>query len=68
MEKLHKFHKSITPQRVARAVEADDYIGFCRASGHQQENVEGDAHGVTCHNCGRPEVMGAEDLLLEVMP
>jgi len=64
-------HSSITPQRVMRAVQknnrdCDSYIGFCKACGKTANNCEPDARNYTCHKCGKPEVFGAEELLMEI--
>jgi hypothetical protein len=38
--------------------------GFCLACGEWQGEVEPDARRMRCESCGRPEVCGAESLLL----
>lgn len=56
--------KPITEAKLVRAVEADDYKGFCRACGASRGNTEPDARNYPCDNCGRAEVFGAEELLM----
>jgi hypothetical protein len=61
-------HKSITLERVQEIAEeslfgcTDD--GICLACGADAYGVEPDARGYTCEECGNPEVMGAQDLLM----
>lgn len=38
--------------------------GFCLACGEMRENCEPDARKYECDYCGRPQVYGAEELLL----
>lgn len=54
----------VSMARIMRAAEADDNSGFCRACGTHVYGVEPDARGYTCEGCGKPEVYGAEELLL----
>ena len=53
----------ITLDAIIAAVEADDYIGICRACGQECMSVEPDAERYTCESCGKPQVYGAEQLL-----
>lgn len=63
-----KIHKSITPERIAEAVERAntslDNPGFCIACGEDAEGCEPDAEGYECEHCGKRSVYGAEQLLL----
>lgn len=59
-------HPSITPERIANAVSADDNLGFCTACGDDASNVEPDARKYKCHSCGEFAVFGAEELLFHV--
>ncbi len=59
-------HKSITLQRVMRAVKADDYSGFCLACGKKQNNCEPDARDYKCNHCGENKVYGAEEILMMI--
>jgi hypothetical protein len=65
-----ELHKSLTPKRIARAVERGyrtlECPGFCTACGKKAEGIEGDARGYTCEFCERKTVYGAEELLLMV--
>lgn len=38
--------------------------GFCLACGQSQDGVEPDAKRYTCESCGKPNVYGAENLLV----
>ncbi len=50
--------------RIISAVEEDDNIGFCRACGAEHYNIEPDARKYECEECGKPQVYGAEELLM----
>lgn len=58
----------IDTDRLIEAVERSMFDlsspGFCRACGAEVDGVEPDAAGYTCEECGKPEVYGAEQLLL----
>ncbi len=43
-----------------------DNPGFCMACGAEQDDVEPDARGYNCEQCGEDSVYGAEDLVLRV--
>ena len=58
-----KLHKSITPDRIIAAVEANDCLGFCIACGDEAFSVEPDAENYECESCGECQVFGAEQLL-----
>ena len=49
-----------------RAIDEDDNIGFCRVCGAEHTGVEPDAENYDCEACGKPEVFGAEQLLLDI--
>ena len=48
---------------VREAIELDLDIGFCRCCGETAYNVEPDARGYRCNECGEDEVYGLEELL-----
>lgn len=54
----------ISKARVMRAIESGESIGFCLACGADRDGCEPDARGYTCESCGKPEVYGAEEVLL----
>ena len=64
-------HKSITVSRVAKAVERShktlDNPGFCKNCGKSSNSCEPDAENNTCDHCGKNEVFGAEQLLVEMV-
>ncbi len=66
-----KMHESITIERVMDAAKRQmttlDNPGFCLACGHEQEGCEPDMRQGTCESCGEKKVMGAEELLIEMM-
>ncbi len=66
-----RVHDSITEERVLEAVERTmwdlDMPGFCKACGADVGNIEPDADDVECDQCGSPSVIGAEQLLLELV-
>lgn len=49
---------------VMKAVEDDDYRGFCRECGTDAYGVEPDARNYECEDCGMREVFGAEEILI----
>ena len=53
---------------VVEAVERDDYTGFCGGCGAEATNVEPDATGYPCEDCGENKVKGAEMWLLLLCP
>ena len=63
-----KMHPSITPARVANAVEREmtclDNPGFCLKCGNEQEGCEPDARKYECEACGAKAVYGAEEVAL----
>ena len=64
-------HKSLTIERIMEAAERQttslDNPGFCRACGNEQEDCEPDARGYECEACGKNEVYGAAELLMELV-
>jgi predicted RNA-binding Zn-ribbon protein involved in translation (DUF1610 family) len=56
-------HESITDERIIRAVEADDNLGFCLSCGADAQCVEPDARKYECEACGAPAVYGAQECL-----
>ncbi len=63
-----KLHKSITPDRICKAVKRRqttlDNPGFCIACGEDQEGCEPDMRRGECEHCGKSAVYGAEELLM----
>lgn len=66
---LTSIHESITEDRVMDAVEACTYgtenPGFCIACGADHDGCEPDARNYKCYECGKREVYGAEQVMLE---
>lgn len=66
-----KVHPSVTPERVAAAVEREqtslDNPGFCVRCGAEAEGVEPDARRYECESCGEPGVYGASELLISMV-
>jgi hypothetical protein len=64
-------NSKITLKRVENAVKramfGTDNPGFCKACGHEQEGCEPDMEGGTCERCGKPQVTGAANLLVEIV-
>jgi hypothetical protein len=64
-------HKSITAARVIEAVEryhaSLDNPGFCLSCGLEHFGIEPDAENYLCEDCGEPEVMGAEQILIGIV-
>lgn len=56
--------KKISVSRIIRAIEEDNYTGFCVACGSEQGGCEPDARNYECENCGKRSVFGAEELLI----
>lgn len=50
--------------RLQPALDADESLGFCLACGEEADGVEPDARNYTCESCGKPEVFGAEEILI----
>lgn len=69
MPAMHRWHKSITTERVMEAVERGmstlDNHGFCIACGEEAMGCEPDARRYQCESCGENKVYGAEELLIE---
>lgn len=49
---------------IALLEEGDDCTGLCLACGAEASEVEPDAEGYTCEECGKREVAGAEQIVL----
>jgi len=63
-----KLHKSLTENRIVRAVENDNGEGFCVSCGADAENwCEPDMKQERCHGCGEMAVYGAEQLLFHIV-
>lgn len=67
-EKTGKLPTNLNLGMIVDAVERQqttlDNPGFCLHCGMETDNVEPDARGYKCCECGRHEVYGAEELLL----
>jgi len=65
-----RMHVSITEERIADAVQRQhstlDNPGFCISCGTEHDDIEPDAQGDTCAECGAHSVYGAEELLMIV--
>ena len=59
--------RKVSINRIIRAIERDDYIGFCVACGEEQGECEPDARNLKCENCGKHQVFGAEELLVSTV-
>lgn len=64
-----KRHPSLTEERILegaeRAMVSLDNVGFCVACGEEAEGCEPDARNYKCEHCGKLEVFGAEELMLQ---
>lgn len=58
--------KVISLARITRAIESGESRGFCLACGADAYGVEPDATGYPCESCGKLEVYGAEEVLIQV--
>jgi hypothetical protein len=56
----------ISIDQIMEAVEADDNIGLCTASGAEHYGIEPDARKYTCEECGENSVYGAQELLMRL--
>jgi predicted RNA-binding Zn-ribbon protein involved in translation (DUF1610 family) len=56
--------KSFSLKKLMAAAESGDYLGFCTACGAEAEGVEPDAREYDCDACGKPNVYGAEELIM----
>jgi len=54
----------ISQDRIVRAVESGEMIGFCKECGHEQDGCEPDARNYPCDRCGAKAVYGAEECLI----
>lgn len=59
-----KLPTNVTREMILRAVERDEYIGYCVSCGDQADHIEPDARAYRCGGCGECMVYGAEELLL----
>lgn len=51
---------------VKRRMNSLDNPGFCLACGEEAMGCEPDARNYRCEHCGRSQVFGADDLLVEM--
>lgn len=63
-----KLHPSLTVSRVLELAEGygDECLGACVKCGAEAWNVEPDARGYKCDECGENAVYGGEELVLEL--
>jgi hypothetical protein len=54
----------ISQDRIMRAIESGESIGFCKECGHSQDGCEPDARNYPCESCGAMAVYGAEEILI----
>lgn len=67
LPRWHKWHPSITGQRVIDAVQCDNGEAFCCACGEEYgDYLEGDARGVKCPSCDKPMVFGSHEYLMSL--
>ena len=52
-----------TLEELESASESDG--GFCLACGEEAFGIEPDACNYTCESCGKPEVFGAEEIVIQ---
>jgi hypothetical protein len=68
---IQTIHPSLTVERIMDAVERQhttlDDPGFCLICGFEQGGCEPDARDYTCESCGEDAVMGAEELMMEIL-
>lgn len=66
-----KRHPSLTEKRISEAVLRQnvslDNPGFCIACGAEADGCEPDARNYECECCGKREVFGAAELLMEYL-
>lgn len=66
-----KIHRSITIERVTKAVERQettlDDPGFCTSCGAEATGCEPDAIEYECEHCGESTVYGASELLMTLI-
>ena len=55
------------PDTVIEAVASDECLGFCTSCGDEARSVEPDARDYTCVACDRPDVYGAEEILMGML-
>jgi hypothetical protein len=64
-----KLHKSLTIAKLMRAARADDGAGYCVTCGKRRDGwTESDVEAYPCEYCHTPTVVGAEQLLLMIVP
>ncbi len=54
----------LDPERIMRAAQSDEMLGFCQDCGATAHGVEPDARNYKCESCGAMAVYGAEELLI----
>jgi hypothetical protein len=59
-----KLPTNLSIEQLMEAVQADDNLGYCLACGEEAYGVEPDARRYTCECCDKPQVFGAQELLL----
>lgn len=50
--------------KIMRAAQSDEMVGFCKECGEEAHGVEPDARNYRCESCGAMAVYGAEELLI----
>lgn len=60
--------RNLNLDEVMDAVGQDDNIGFCKFCGDMAFGIEPDAQNYMCESCGKHQVFGAEQLLIEMAP
>ena len=54
----------LSSEQIMRAIQTEDYPGFCLACGAEASGVEPDAREYECEECGEMKVYGAEECLI----
>ena len=62
-------HNPINQDDLLEAIKSstfgDEFVGFCISCGSQHyDGIEPDARNYPCDNCDRPQVFGAQELLI----
>lgn len=62
-----KLPSNLTIKKVMKAVERDEYEGFCMNCGTKHTECEPDARDYKCKKCGQFKVYGASEILMEIV-
>ena len=53
-------------EQVIEAVQRNDRTGICEDCGSEQQNIDPDATGIECEDCGKNKVSGAEEFMFKI--